>query len=246
LNRVRQVDEWIHRNVEDIIEEHGDELFTTADEARQKIQPEDLHEVPLLDEHGHEIPIYTNTGYQIERCLPSHTDDNRPHGVLMDLRNLNKLFDSDEDTYDMVVDGRIDPDSVKYYVYPQAGLVTAGHFQANGLMNNFQKRLNNLNQRILEELTADDVDMDEEVSDGVAITGIGCQGYNVVMHSTRGLGSQHHDAQKGYVTGTLSGAWATEGTMVTIAKEMQRRCIWQLPHKTYDQKVSNPDIDHDF
>jgi hypothetical protein len=202
--------------------------------------------MPLVDDDEQEIPLYTNTGYQIERRLAAYSEGEQPHGVLMNLRHLNMLFDEDgmeEDFEDL--DDDMEPSAVKYYVYPQAGLVTAGHFQANGLMTNFQKRVNILNSSIRDELDAEQID--EEASQRVPIRGIGCQGYNAVMHCTRGLGSQHHDAQKGYVTGALSGAWANnDATMETIARRMQQQCAHQLPHETYDRKIANEDIDRDL
>jgi hypothetical protein len=235
--------------VEEILEEYGNELYTAPvpGPRRQRIQQQDLEDMPLLDEAGQEIPLYTNNGYQIERRLAGHSEGTNPHGVLMDLRHLNVLFHEDriEDDYEDLDDG-IELSPVKYYVYPQAGLVTAGHFQANGLMTNFQKRVNILNSRIHEELDAEHI-VDAEQSQGVAIRGIGCQGYNAVMHCTRGLGSQHHDAQKGYVTGALSGAWArNDASMETIARRMQQRCEHQLPYETFDRKIDNLDIDRDL
>ena len=60
----------------------------------------------LLDDDGHEIPLYTANGYQIERRLAAHTEGAKPHGVLMNLRHLNTLFDEDsfDDSYDELDD----------------------------------------------------------------------------------------------------------------------------------------------
>jgi hypothetical protein len=239
----------VAREVNDIVEEFGDDLYTEPEpcHARQQIHPEELADMDLLDAEGHEIPLYTKNGYQIECRLAALSEDTKPHGILMNLRHLGALFEdaSFDDSYDDLFDD-IQQSPVKYYVYPQAGLVTAGHFQANGLLSNFQKRLNQLNARILTD-NHPQQDANADTYQPVPITGIGCQGYNALMHCTRGLGSQHHDAQKGVVTAALSGAWATtEGGMDSIARSLKLQCSYQLPHQTYDRKIAHQKIHRDL
>ncbi|KAF8221753.1 hypothetical protein L208DRAFT_1529442 [Tricholoma matsutake] len=219
--QVRQVEEWVPWDMADIIDEFGDELYTSPvpGQTREQIRPEDLEYLPLLDEDDREIPLFTHNGYQIERRLAAHSEGDKPHGVLMNLRHLNILFDEDGIEEDLeLLDDDMEATTVKYHVYLQASLVTAGHFQANGLMTNFQQWLTMLNSAIHQELDAQE-DVGGEPSEGIAVRAIACQGYNAVMHSTRGLGSQHHNAQKGYVMAALSGAWANnDQAMETIAR----------------------------
>ncbi|KAF8221219.1 hypothetical protein L208DRAFT_1382346 [Tricholoma matsutake] len=142
---VRQVEEWVPRDIADIIDEFGDELYTSPvpGQTREQIRPEDLEYLPLLDEDDREIPLFTHNGYQIEhrltdmrmdtwnrapsrrhangyleylplldeddreiplfthngyqieRHLAAHSEGDKPHGVLMNLRHLNILFDED-------------------------------------------------------------------------------------------------------------------------------------------------------
>jgi hypothetical protein len=217
-------------------------VYTTADvETRERISEDELYEMDLLDNDGYEIPIFSATGYQIGRRIPVHDELIKPHGVLMDLCQLHQLFDDNETDDEL---GKC----VRYHAYPQAGLVTAGHVQANGIVSKFQTRVSKLNEKIRMEKESDREEDEEEDHDVPnAIEGIAFQGYNVVMHCTRGLGSQYHDAQKGYVTGAISAAWVEgEGKAKTTGRDLLTRCMHQLPHERYDKKISNNAIERDL
>lgn len=249
---MRDVEEWIPINVDDIVNDYEDDMYTTADiRTREQISEEDLYEMELHDDDGYEIPIFTANGYQIERLLPVHNELSKPHGGLLELRQLHQLFD-DVETDDELGNSDEKGKGVRYQAYPQAGLVTAGHVQANGLIPKFHARVTNLNQRIrkeMEEAEEEEEDLEQDVmlSCAQAIEGIAFQGYNAVIHSTRGLGSQHHDAQKGCVTGAISAAWVEgDGRAKTIGRELITRCKHQLPHERYDKKISNNAIERDL
>jgi hypothetical protein len=203
----------------------------------------------LLDEGGHEIPIYTESGYQIQRRVARRRKGQKFHGVLMELSRISELFTPDlEETY---LDGVPGCESPEVYVYPQAGLRTAGHFQAKGLMTRFYPRVEKINQRLIEarreEMEGDeDEDEDIDYSDRHPITGIASQGYNSVMHSTRGTSNQHHDAQLGLITSTLAGAWATTERNKRIANDQKMLCEHRLPHNTYQEKIANEGIERDL
>lgn len=78
------------------------------------------------------------------------------------------------------------------------------------------------------------------------IHGISSQGYNAVTHHTRGRTAQHHDAQVGLVTGSLSGAWAVEPKTIQKAQRLRRKCDQKMPHKAYAQKIENSNICQDL
>lgn len=215
-------------------------------ESRHEIHLTDLGEMDLLDSSGHEIPIYTENGFQIERRAARWRPGHQPHGVLVDLRHLDDLFTADDDN--LYEDGRPGPAETKYSVYPQAGMRTVGHFQANGLMTKFYPRLAAINKRMTEAMREelDGDELDEEVSRHLAVTGVSSQGYNAIMHSTRGTSNQHHDAQLGLITSALAGAWATQGNMKTKAHKLQTRCANRLPHVQFSDKISKEAIERDL
>jgi hypothetical protein len=201
----------------------------------------------LMDEEGYEILLYTHNEYHIKHHLPTHSENAKPHDVLMNLYYVSSLFKDGffDDSYDELFDD-IQASSVKYYVYFQAGFIIAKHFQANRLVSNFQKQPNQLNARILLDYHPKQ-DSNTDTHQLVPIIGIGCQGYNVLIHCTQGLRSQQHDAQKGAVTAALSGFWATMGGgMDNIAHHLKLQCTHQLPHQTYDCKLADQQINRDL
>ncbi|KAF8627876.1 hypothetical protein AX14_011298, partial [Amanita brunnescens Koide BX004] len=139
---VRQVTSWHNRPLDNIRDMYGDEYFDNYDpHNRNPISFHDLQDLPLLDASGSEIPIFTDEGYPIKRRFGSRLAGTPPLAVLMNLRNLDQLFISDD------LFGDFDPSDgpTTFHVYPQAGLVTAGHFQADGLPSAFAPLLHTLN-----------------------------------------------------------------------------------------------------
>jgi hypothetical protein len=165
----------------------------------------------------------------------------------LDLRVVKDLFDApfeeDDDSSDAA-------DFVDVYTYPQAGLKIAGHFQANGLMQNFLPLLKQINSDLdrVDDDDDDDSSMDDtpEQREKTVVHGLACQGYNAVMHSTRGDSAQHHDAQLGMVTGALAGSWATGDVPERTARKLRERCSRQLPHACFSEKIKNDNISRDL
>jgi hypothetical protein len=204
----------------------------------------DLEDMEVTDDEGREIPIYSEDGYQIQRRLGRFKKRQEAHGVLLDLSRIQELFspDLDENFLDGVP-GRVSP-SVS--VYPQAGLRTAGHYQADGLMTKFYQMMERINQPIIVARREEDGDDEVDPSPHAPITGISSQGYNAVMHSTRGSSNQHHEAQLGMITNTLAGGWATSDSNKRVAKGLKQQCEHKLPHQTYAEKIENREILHDL
>ncbi|KAF8666943.1 hypothetical protein AX14_006410 [Amanita brunnescens Koide BX004] len=218
---------------------YGDEYFDNYDpHNRNPISFHDLQDLPLLDDSGSEIPIFTDHGYRIKRRFGSRLTGTPPLAVLMNLRNLDQLFISDD------LFGDFDPSHgpTTFHVYPQAGLVTAGHFQADGLPSAFAPLLHTLNSDVQ---LHDDISMEDDPlaisQDSLPppILAVCCQGYNALMHHTRGRFAQHHDAQRGLVTSTLAGSWAKTQKNVQTAKLLQLQCNERLPHYEFKQKIAN-------
>lgn len=228
---VQEATGWMVRSIDNITSHHGENIFDHYDpNIRHPLNLHELRHIPLLNDDGTEKPIYSEHGYRIQRRFGTRSRNTRPHGVLMDLRHLDDLF----------VSGDLFSDSTSYNVYPQAGLVTAGHFQADGLMAAFLPLLNNLNEDIqLHDNPDEDDPLAVRDSLSPPIIGMGCQGYNALMHATRGRCAQHHDAQRGLVTGALAGSWAKTPTDKQTAKSLLQKCKHRLPHLEFRQKIAN-------
>jgi hypothetical protein len=103
----------------------------------------------------------------------------KPHGIFVDLRSLDEVFVIDDD---MGMDMDMDSTSeTTFMVYPQAGLVTAGHFQAKGLMQPFHRLLKQFNHQLMDGCEDRDWDLDRNQ---YAVVGLSSQGYNAIMHNT--------------------------------------------------------------
>jgi hypothetical protein len=106
---------------------------------------------PLLDDEGSEIPIYDFDGNRIPRRSPIVDPDQPSCGVLMDLTNIQALFNpvadfsdmSESDTYTTAAD--LGSPHVDVNVYPLAFLRTAGNVQAHGIPHCFYPILTDIN-----------------------------------------------------------------------------------------------------
>jgi hypothetical protein len=181
----------------------------------------------MLDEAGSPVHIYTEDGFRIQRRLAGHNPNVHPHGVLLDLRDVGVLFKSEDS-------------ATPFTVYPQAGLVTAGHIQADGLVAPYLPLLQELNSKVRVPLDDNNMDADDpDMATDVPIIGISCQAYNAVMHNTRGRCAQHHDAQRGLVTAALAGGFARTISNTRTARILQTQCKNRLPHLEFKQKIAN-------
>lgn len=165
--------------------------------------------------------------------------------MLVNLGKIHELFGDnfggDHTEYEHGIPGLANS-SVR--LYPQAGLRSAGHFQATGLMKNFYPHVEALNRRLRQQADGED---DDDRLGRCPIFGVGCQGYNAVMHSTRGYGAQHHEAQQGVVTAALGGHFVIEGTSgLDHWKKVLQDCSHNLPHKVFELKISNEGITRDL
>ena len=145
--------------IDNIINHHRSDLFNHYNpNIRCQLSCNCLTIFPLLNDDGTERPIYTELSYHIQRCFGTGSHSICPLGILMDLCHLDHLFLSDN------LLNNFDSDAVSpsLDIYPQAGLITAGHFQADGLMPAFIPLLHKLNSDI--QLNANDSDVDDPFS----------------------------------------------------------------------------------
>ncbi|KIL55667.1 hypothetical protein M378DRAFT_17747 [Amanita muscaria Koide BX008] len=246
--RARAVLAWIPLLTEQIMDElpEGTEgVYSSADPTtRQFITWDELDNMDLYDEAGQEIHIHCHRGFIVPRRVADF--DTPPHGILMDLRVVKELFRYVPNGDDMLVD---EEPAVDIYTYPQAGLKVAGHFQANGIMTPFLPFLQEVNDNLGNNSHEEEDDEDEEHTPPLRkriVYGIACQGYNAVMHCTRGDSAQHHDAQMGLITGTLAGSWASSRSTERTARNLRLRCQNRLPHASFSDKIENREISRDL
>jgi hypothetical protein len=211
---------------------------------RVPLSLDDVREMDMVDDDGQEIQVYCEKGFVIPRRVPRYSKNTPAHGLLLNLTTVKELFEPND--YDNEgLDWDEEDDSITTYVYPQAGLKTAGHFQANGIMRSFKRFVTEVNESLK------DVEHDEDVTlvaggSPPIVRGIASQGYNGVMHSTRGHSAQHHNAQLGIITAALAGRWATGNMNTRVATEFQEKCSHQLPHKAFEEKIKNKNIIRDL
>lgn len=228
---------WEPRDEHDLWEDHPDGLFTSPDQTyRRQLSFQELQELDLEDEEGSEIRIYTHHGHRVKRRLGRFPRNCRPLGALVNIASINELFGSnhagDQTHYLHGLPGPLNPSVT---VYPQAGLRSAGHFQASGLMSGFYPRIEAMNQVLREGPDA-----------RFPIQGVACQGYNSAMHSIRGNGVQHHEAQQGLVTAALGGRFACDLQGKESCKKYVKMCNNMLPHRLFDLKISNAALKRDL
>jgi hypothetical protein len=241
--RVRRASQWRAVLSEDIIQTHPEGVYSSIDrDDREMISWEEFDEMDVLDDAQREIPIYSETGFRIPRRIPRFDRRTTPHGILMDTRVVKDLFEAPFE-----LQGHQN-ELVDVFTYPQAGLKIAGHFQANGLMKNFLPFLKEVNEDLTSISMEDDDELDHtpERQIRTVVGGLACQGYNAVMHSTRGDSAQHHDAQLGMITGALAGSWAKGEVNKRRAGQLRERCSRQLPHASFTEKIQNTNILRDF
>jgi hypothetical protein len=190
--------------------------------------------------------LYSKDGFEIQRRSARFHRGVKPHGVLVDLTRTKNLFTNDiDELFDE------EPCSVDFTVYPQAGLKTVGHFQAKGLIAGCYPLIQRINRR-LEQASEDDLDTqvdddaDEELRNAPVIQGITSQGYNALMHFTRGRTAQHHEVQVGQVTAALAGMFANTAPHTTICRRLTRTCEQALPHQAFAEKVRSMAITTDL
>lgn len=108
----------------------------------------------MEDGNGYEIPWFTHDGLVIKRRAGIFSTRTQPHGILFDLPKLADLFINNDDLFG--------ERPIKYHVYPQAGLHSIGHFQAQGIMSPFNTLLDGLNQKLINQENNDMMSEDNQ------------------------------------------------------------------------------------
>jgi hypothetical protein len=214
-----------------------------TDEAREQV---DLHSLPLLDDEGCEINVYSEQGFRIPRRVPVLF---RNCGALLNLRSVHELFASEDNEEESA------RNIVPFYVYPVAFTRDLGNIQSRGLMTNFNRRFTLIDNAMRPRLPDDDADENDSLfGDGPVhngegnhmrlgssiLHGINCQVYNELSHRVRDE-AKFHSVQLGMISTAMAGTTANK---ITGQRRWERRldqCNVGLPHKRFVDKVSGDD-----
>jgi hypothetical protein len=106
-----------------------------------------------MNDRGQENFIYDGTGRCIPRRIPKPSETDKSCGVLVNLHNIQALFDpyvsyehdhgDDSESLDLA-----DPEGVNVDVYPLGFLRTAGNVQADGIPPCFYELITNINKSV--------------------------------------------------------------------------------------------------
>jgi hypothetical protein len=167
-----------------------------------------LSKFPLLDDEGNEIPVYNSHGVRVSRREVEVDDDEPSCGVLMNLSNIQGMFNPND--LPTVRDSHDDDDSdsesssssehwVRVEAYPLAFLKSVGNVKATGVPHCFYPFLTSINKSVrrnhnfdptLDDATADNTDdypgghddPSRPLSTYQAVKPISSQFYNYLSH----------------------------------------------------------------
>ena len=201
----------------------------------------------MYDQHGKRIPrIVAKYVGGVARCC----------GILQKLDNLDELFEGDEEESadevdDMLLDsdnhgrgGYIDDEDelgippprrpprrrfpgLRYEAYPHAFLPNCGQWQARGVISSFDKLLTPISEKTSKHGRGDDI-----------VSAVSSQMYSTFTHRTR-ESTRMHIAQRGLLTATVAGAWATTPKGSTTFRNLYTQSNFSLPHLRLESQVKN-------
>jgi len=235
---------WTLNSTRTIIENNPKGIFDGTDP--QFYHPIVLDDLPLLNDNGQEILIYNSASDCIPYKHPTLGQSMPPCGILVDLSNIQALFNSYTFYHD---DSKSDSDLedshfVHIDAYPLTFLRTVRNIQADGIPSCFYPLLTNINDFVKKHIPLDQShshnhhhsrdDDDEDVSSInmddsdhhdipfylQAIKPIFAQFYNYIMHRVATHAGKHN-SQQGMITVTISGAFANTQKHKTIASKKQ-------------------------
>jgi hypothetical protein len=214
---------------------------------------EDLAALEQHTEDGKEIRIYDANGTKIARRAADLTLADDPCGILVNLRTIASLFQSDNDTSSDVEMDTEDEDirpsksttnKVTLSVYPQAYLRDYGHIQAKGSIQLMKPVMDDINKafqgrREDNDLSSDGPDI-YNPSVAEAVSAISTQMYNESNHKAASHAGAL-DVQRAKLTAAVSGGSATTPKNKKTAEKLRHYCNTKLPHARFADRVNIPD-----
>jgi hypothetical protein len=224
-----------------------------------------LDDLDLVDGNGAEIEIFGEDGARVYRRTFVLDDDEPACGVLVDLTNIQGLFNPDPSLNpdrDLGADDVDLTDSderlVQVEAYPLGFLRTAGNIQATGIPHCFYPALTRINKSVRrvrrrrrssfalsddeEEEDDDEEDEEEERDGGVlapmdeVVKAVSSQFYNYVTHRVASRAGKH-DSQQATVTAAVSGAFAKTIKDKSTAWTKRAYCERGLPSERFHKRI---------
>ncbi|KAI0323783.1 hypothetical protein GY45DRAFT_1264031, partial [Cubamyces sp. BRFM 1775] len=237
--------EWEEISVFDIYDDHPAVYLSPDGHNRQ---PVDLHELPLLDEHGAEVLIFSEDGMRIPRRRAVGLTNMTRLSIMQNLAKVSSLFvtsgpDADamavDDEFDDAFDDalnvndadyelnlenarareRRDVRDTKYTLYPHFFSKTIGQWQSTGVIHAMLPHIRNLSSSLTHPDAA-----------GHAIVALSSQCYNTSAHAMRDR-SRFHVVQQGMLTGAAGGPWSTTEKGKATGKTLWNKISYALPHE---------------
>jgi hypothetical protein len=242
-----EVDHWINTDLNDIRGRHPVVYDSWDPSCRQRV--DNLDELPLLDEHGYEKRIYDVNGRKIARRKASIAEWTLPCAILVNLRTVTALFQSDDD---MAVDEDLASDDeeatcskshetkISLSVYPQAFLRDYGHIQAKGPLQLIQPTIQKINSDFppSDDLGSDDVGNIHGPHVPLVI-GISTQMYGEWFHRAA-TQAGNMDVVRGRMSGALAAPSLTANTTPKnrkTAEVLRKYCNLALPYTRFADRI---------
>ncbi|KAH9022649.1 hypothetical protein EDB85DRAFT_1895171 [Lactarius pseudohatsudake] len=216
----------------------------------------DLDTFPLLNEHQQEIPVYNFQGKRIRRREPSKDAPEPQCGVLVDLENIQALFNPGDQSHipdddDFLDSGLQESPFVNVYAYPLGFLRVAGNIQATGVPHCFYPVVAEVNLSVREDSneSSSESDSDDDFPEAPrrrhlpptpAVKPVAAQFYNYIAHRIAPRAGRM-DSQQGSVTAALSGAFAQTPKDKRAASRKQAYCDQALPSTRFHKRISRPE-----
>jgi hypothetical protein len=239
-----EVDHWIDADLDDIRARHPVIYDSWDPSCRHQVDHLDV--LPLLDEHGYENRIYDVNGRKIARRKASIAECTLPCAILVNLRTVTALFQSDDD---MSIDE--DPPSddeeptsskshqnkISLSVYPQAFLHDYGHIQAKGPLQLMQPTSQKINSQFP---PSDDLDSDDiNIAHVPLVTGISTQMYNDWFHRAA-TQAGNLDVVRGRISAALAAPLPNANTSTKnrkTAEVLKKYCNLALPYARFADRT---------
>ncbi|KAM5542550.1 hypothetical protein V8D89_004009 [Ganoderma adspersum] len=116
---------------------------------------------------------------------------------------------------------------LRYEAYPHAFLPNCGQWQAHGVISSFDKLLTPISDKTC-----------KHGGGGNTINAVSSQIYSTFTHRTR-ESARMHIAQRGLLTATVAGAWATTPKGSTTFRNLYTQSNFSLPHLRLESQVKN-------
>lgn len=207
--------------------------------------------LPLVDDSGCEIRLYTNTGIKIARRTAPASCLDDPRGILVNLTSIHKLFveqdihGDDEDDSDSDTPSANQP---KVSIFPQAFLHSHGQIQAKGGFYTTEGYIDRLCRAVQEKHPNHAINNGQDLhpnwrplNDKAPISVVSTQLYNEVFHRL----TPHAAAleiQRAKMTNYLTGFYVEDPRLEKKFEKRQQYMEGGRPWQRLDEMIDTDNI----